>query len=333
MTVRIRKGVESAVIPHMSGNSHANWEPSGSPSAPTGRSVGTSSSGEAVDPARSMIGISIQTLGGFHVTRRDASGALIDVPPSAWRHGRSLALAHYLITKPGFESSRDAIRDALWPNVESHAASAYLSNTIWNLRKALGVTRDDRNFLQVTETVVRLNVVNEGNKARATARASGNGVWLDILAFEAAINLLKRGQGSEERLLAAQRALALYQGDFLPECSEPHWCLATRERYRALWASAQMATAHAYLEMRASDEALYALDCLLAVMPDHEEGAMIALRLLMDQKRQREVRALYERIRAFYRDLYHQNPPLSLREIVGPALTSRRTTIPLPRKP
>lgn len=323
MTVRARKIAESAAVSHASGADLNHWQ-AGAP--PHGTRVRESSDGHVAEPASPLIGLSIWTLGGLRVARRYASGEIVDVPPSAWRHGRSLALAHYLVTKPGFQASREAIRDALWPHVEPRTASAYLSNTIWNLRKALGVTRDDKNFLDVTEIVVRLNV------ARHAELAPGHGIWVDILAFESEVKHLKNVQDPEDRLTGTQRALSLYQGDFLPECGEPHWSLPVRERFREIWASALLINARAHMDLRSSDEALHALNRLLTAIPDHEEGAAMALRLLMDQKRHREARVLYEHIRAFYRGTYRQDPPQSLQQILGSLLTSRRTTVPLPRK-
>lgn len=50
--------------------------------------------------------------------------------------------------------------------------------------------------------------------------------------------------------------------------------------------------ARAFLDLRASDEALTTLRQLLTTMPDDEEGATMALQLFMDQKRHREARAV-----------------------------------------
>ncbi len=276
-----------------------------------------------------LLGLSICTLGGFNVTRHYASGEQFEVPAAAWRHGRTLALAQYLLAKPGFGGSRDAIREALWPSDDPLVARAYLSNALWNLRRVLGVPKEDRRFLLVTATAIRLNV------ERATSHMVGTGIWLDTLAFKAAVQHLMGAQDRDpqERLMLSEKALALYQGDFLPRCKEPHWIRSTRERLRELWATAQALLARAYVDLGASDEALNALQRVLTTMPDHEVSAMLALQLMMGQNRQREARALYESIRSFYRDWYRQEPPRALKQIVGPALSSSaRTTIPLPRK-
>jgi DNA-binding SARP family transcriptional activator len=288
----------------------------------------------AASPARDrhanspITGIFIYTLGDFQVTRQYASGELVEVPAAAWRHGRALALAHYLLTRPDFASSRAAIREELWPRVDPGKSNEHLSNAIWNLRQALGVARDDSAFLKVTNTDIRLNVARPSASGAPASGASGQGLWMDTIAFETAVNRLRSLRTPQERLSAAQRALALYGGDFLPACGEVHWCFAPRERLRGRWAAAMLVSAHASLELDAAEDALRTLDRLLAGAPDHEGGATLALTLLMERGRSREARALYDRLRIWYRGAYHCEPPPALRQVLGPAF--KRSSAPLP---
>ncbi len=279
-----------------------------------------------------VIGLEIRTLGGFGVVRHLASGEVEQVPSSSWRHGRTLALACYLLTRPGFDSSRESICDHLWPHADSRAANGYLSNALWNLRKGLGTTRYQNRFLAASENAVRFNVLPLDQRYEQTLGHVESGIWIDFLAFDAAVKQVKAASTPAQVHLAAQRAFALYQGDFLPDCTEEHWSFSLRERLREAWARVMIRTAHAHLETSRSEDALQTLDQLLHRMPDHEEGAEMALQLLLSEKREREARSLYEHIRHYYRSVYATEPPRSLRQMLGPKRASARTTIPLNRK-
>ncbi len=283
-------------------------------------------------PLPAVSGLEIRTLGGFRVIQHLASRETEQVPASSWRHGRTLTLVYYLLTRPRFDSSKESIRDELWPNAESRLSNGYLSNALWNLRKGLGTTRDQNSFLISSDSHVRLNVHPLDERYEQTLGHLESGIWIDFLAFEAAVKSVKSASTPGQVHLAAQRAFALYQGDFLPDCSETRWSFSLRERLREAWARVMITAAHAYHETSRGEDALQTLDQLLDRIPDHEEGAELALRLLLNDKRDREARILFERLRHYYRSVYGMEPPKSLRQMLGSVRIGGRTSAPIARK-
>lgn len=293
----------------------------------------------------------MRTLGGFAVEQVAPDGSVTPIAPTAWRHGRSLALMHYLLGRPGFASAKSAVRDALWPGIEPQQGATYLSNALWNLRKALQTTRNNEAFAQVTDTIIRLNVLPlhppqthtpsrplaDTNHAPLMAESllpsmsAATGIWFDTVAFEASAKQVRGIQAPEARLAAARQALMIYTGDFLPECVEPHWVVATQERLREQWATLLVTAAEAYVRLGDVNEAIETLERLLAHLPDHERGARYALELLLGEDRRREARALADHLRASYKEMHGSSLPASLRELAAPLLASKRTTVPLPR--
>lgn len=286
-------------------------------------------------PQSTVVGLEIRTLGSFSVTQHRASGEVVQVPGSAWRHGRTLALVNFLLTRPGFEASHALIRDQLWPHADPQAANSYLSNTLWNLRKAFGTSRNQNTLLAVSDGGVKLRVVS-GDQRGADGPTHGGmvtGIWVDNLAFDAAAKQVKAALAPTQVLLTAQRALDLYQGEYLPRCPEPLWSFSLRERLRETWASVLLFTARAYMDIARVEEAIETLDRLLESIPEHEEAAAFALRLFVSEHRTREALALFERLRSHYRSVYRMEPPRFLRQIIGPTRGAVRTTVPLRGKP
>jgi DNA-binding SARP family transcriptional activator len=107
----------------------------------------------------------------------------------------------------------EEVCDALWPDSPPGAGRARLRNVLSRLRAACGAV-----------------VVRDGETV-----ALAPGVQVDVAVFEAtARTALALPAGSPERVTTAKRALALHDGDLLPEDLYREWAAAPRERARGL---------------------------------------------------------------------------------------------------
>lgn len=123
-----------------------------------------------------------------------------------------------LIALGGKEIKEDQITDILWPEADGDVAHQSFDTTLHRLRQLIGL----HEAIQLREGLITLDLKY---------------CWVDVWAFESLVDqadaaLEKRG-GMTEYIRQTQKAIALYQGAFLPgEASEP-WTNSLRERLRS----------------------------------------------------------------------------------------------------
>lgn len=157
----------------------------------------------------------VQTLGSFAVWR----GAQ-PLPPNAWRREKSRQLFQLLVTHRNSLLDREQIIEHLWPGVEPAAAQRNFKVALNTLFQVLEPDRDpgrDSAFIYREGSLYGLR--------------PGADVWIDAAAF---LDLARQADVSAGGLAAStitqlQQALALYQGDFLPEARYETWAAAERE--------------------------------------------------------------------------------------------------------
>jgi DNA-binding SARP family transcriptional activator len=188
--------------------------------------------------------IRVSVLGRFDV-RLDGR----PVSDEAWRRNRARALVKLLALAPSRRLHREQLMDALWPSLDADAAAGNLRKAMYFARQALGAEH-----IRVYGELIALEAVE---------------LWIDIDAFEAAV---QAGHRSE--------ALALYQGDLLPEDRFEPWTEDPRERLRMRFHNLLLGEATS-LERRGSLEAAAdVLDRLVASDPLHEEAHLALMRVL-----------------------------------------------------
>src|SRR5512146_1722129 len=141
--------------------------------------------------------VDVTLLGGFEVR---IDGEL--VPADAWSYGRALDLVKLLALAPAHRLPRDAVLDALWPQLGAEAATANLHKTAHHARRALG----DPGSLVLRAGFVLL--------------APGAIVATDVERFEASSDP------------------ALYAGDLLPDDPYASWAEESRRTLRARYLQA-----------------------------------------------------------------------------------------------
>ena len=195
--------------------------------------------------------LSVQLLGRLKVR-------LDDAPVTAWPGSRGRSLFKYLVSHRDPWPRREQLMDAFWPEAAPAAARNSLNVAVHGLRRAF------RDLATGPVVVLEDGTYRLGPQLR---------LWLDVDEFAHHVAGGRRLEAAGVPAAAAaeyERALALYQGDFLADDPYEEWPALTRE--------------HLLLDY------LDVLDRLGAIWFDqHQYGASVALsRLLVERDPCRE---------------------------------------------
>lgn len=138
---------------------------------------------------------------------------------------RSGILLKYLLVNYGQMIPFDVLLEQFWPDTDPDLGRNRLHQAIHCLRSALAAD---------PVTAPLQIVCNE----RRYGLASGLRVWSDTAAFERFIALGRQAEQDKQigvAIAAYEKALALYQGDFLPEDRYVDWTQAIRMRLHDLY--------------------------------------------------------------------------------------------------
>jgi DNA-binding SARP family transcriptional activator len=154
--------------------------------------------------------LSVHLLGRFQVR-------LDDVAVEDWPSGRGRSLFKYLVCHREPWPRRERLMDAFWPEAAPAAARNSLNVAVHGLRRAF------RASAQFPVVVLADGTYRLGPQLR---------LWLDADEFERHVAGGRRLDAAGDRAGAAaeyERALALYQGDFLADDPYEDWPVTTRE--------------------------------------------------------------------------------------------------------
>jgi DNA-binding SARP family transcriptional activator len=181
-----------------------------------------------------QVSLHIETLGSFDVSHGD-----VPISDSVWKTQKNKTLFKILLTNRGHALNKEHLMDWLWPEMDPDAASRNLRVAISQVRQALEphLRRGSQSrFLLTTESGYAWN-----NQAD---------YWLDAAEFESLCSKFSvdaKTEDSERRISDAERAKALYRGDYLEEDRYADWATAERERLREIYFAllTEMAETHA----------------------------------------------------------------------------------------
>jgi DNA-binding SARP family transcriptional activator len=178
---------------------------------------------------------------------------LDDVAVDHWLTGRGRSLFKYLVTHRDPWPRRELLMDAFWPEATPAAARNSLNVAIHSLRRAF------RDGAGVQPVILEDGTYRLGPGLR---------LWLDVDEFEQRVAAARRLEAAGDLAGAAadyERALALYQGDFLADDPYEDWPVTTRESLLL-----------AYLDVLDRLSGLY--------LAQHQLGACVALSRLLVQR-------------------------------------------------
>ena len=166
----------------------------------------------------------VQTLGAFRVWRSTE-----EVPDAAWQRRKARQLFQLLLTRRGEFLQKEEICDLLWPEQSQAQAEAAFKVTLNALCKALEPARPPQApsfFVTRREATYGLNP------------SAAIDVDADRFARLATAGRREAEAGDAACASATLRgALALYQGDYLPDSLYEPWSSDERERLRLLYLS------------------------------------------------------------------------------------------------
>jgi LuxR family maltose regulon positive regulatory protein len=167
--------------------------------------------------------LKILCLGGFAVYRNGEQ-----IKDAEWKGKRAKNLVKMLVAYQGQKCPRDVIGDSLWSEASPDAQRANLASLIYRIRKTLdqAESRDSESCIMMSDEHLFLNPSR---------------VWIDAGQFILHLDRAERLRTADDSVRSIEeyeKALKLYQGDFLPDDLYDEWTVAARDRLRARYMKA-----------------------------------------------------------------------------------------------
>jgi predicted ATPase/DNA-binding SARP family transcriptional activator/Tfp pilus assembly protein PilF len=195
----------------------------------------------------------VYLLGGFRLVGGGAT-----VPDSAWRLRKARSLVKLLALAPAQRLPREAVTEALWPELDPSAADNNLRGALHAARRALG----SHGAITSRDGTLALRAHPDANP------------WIDAAAFEAAAEAARRAGD----VAAYSIALDLYGGELLPEDRYEDWAAGRRDFLRGIQLTLLRELAALHERAGAWAAAIAALQRLLVAEPAHEEAHVALMR-------------------------------------------------------
>jgi predicted ATPase/DNA-binding SARP family transcriptional activator len=217
-------------------------------------------------PVPASRALDVRLLGGFGVA---VNGR--EVEAAVWRQKRAAALVKLLALEPTHRLHRDQLIDALWPELDPAAAANNLRVALHHARRGLlAAGAAPGTFLDRDADVISLG--------------PSHLVQVDVDAFTAAMEWAWRSSDPA----AVETALDRYAGDLLPVDLYDDWAEAPRTALRASYLTLLRRLAQLREQRGEHDQAIAALQRLLAVEPVDEEAHAALIRLFARSGRRRQ---------------------------------------------
>ena len=161
------------------------------------------------------------TLGSFQVARGEQA-----IPNNGWRREKSRQLFQLLLTYRNAPLDREQIIEYLWPGQELASAQRNFKVTLSTLYQVLEPEREAG-----SESAY---VIREGTVYNLRPGAD---IWLDAQVFEDSVEQAESFSEAETQsaIEMLQKALGLYQGEYLPDARYETWAAGEREHLAVLF--------------------------------------------------------------------------------------------------
>lgn len=244
--------------------------------------------------------VRVKLLGGFDV-RVDG----VAVPAGAWRLGKARSLLKLLALAEGHRMHRDAVVEALWPDLRAAAATNNLHQTLHSARRALAVAGATPDVLRLRDGVVTL--------------CPECVLGTDVQDLEAALDKALAADDSDLLLDVAARCAE----GLLPEDRYEDWAGRYQDHIADLWRTAVLAAAAGLIAQGKAYEAASALE-LVAEARATDEEVHRALMLAYDGAGRRwDAVAAYESLRSRLDNEYAARPDVETTTLYRRLLTGQ----------
>jgi DNA-binding SARP family transcriptional activator len=163
-------------------------------------------------PGPPVPGIAVYLLGSFELR---VNGHRVE----RWRGRRGQAILQFLVAHRRLPVTRDALIEAVWPEIDEHTGRRRLHQAIYALRQTL------REAGASDQQVICAN-----GSYRLDPSAP---IWTDVDEFARLVSLGRRLEGEgrcEQALEVFREAEALYRGEFLEDLPYADWAAGERAR-------------------------------------------------------------------------------------------------------
>lgn len=228
----------------------------------------------------------VKTLGGFslkHICTEDQNLEITEQDSNSWRQW---AFLEYLCVYHQRCVSQEEIIDIIWGGVEVGNPV----NTLKTLLHRARLTLERLGFSDGKDVLRYRRGVYSWNPELV--------IRVDIEEFDALRDQFDTGPAGEEGLAAARKALALYQGDFLPHASASPWALSPRTHYHLKYLHLCFDMASVLWERDRLEEAVEVCRFATALDPYDETCQSLMMRLLHASGSKQAVARYYSDISA-----------------------------------
>ena len=205
-------------------------------------------------------GIAVYLLGGFELR---VNGQRVD----HWRGRRAQAILQFLVTRRRVPVSRDALIEALWPEVGEEAGRRRLHQAIYALRLT---------FRDAGASYRHIVCANGSYRLDPAER-----IWTDVDEFDRLVAVGRRLEAEGRPDIAVetyQEAERLYRGDFLEDLPSAEWAAAERGRLLSDYVELGNRLADLYAERGDHAAAIAVCNRVLARDTWNEESARRKMR-------------------------------------------------------
>jgi DNA-binding SARP family transcriptional activator len=270
------------------------------------------------------------------------------VTESAWQQRQDSqvrALLGYLLCSPHRRAHRSQLQAALWPTDDNETSTKRLNKTIQSLQRILGHGSGGagHSFIEANKTGSQAPGAERSQGTSPILQplqhdddwlvlAGQERIWVDADVFEEMLQgstpsigifdeeltghtgsrntqEIQYGlQTSQQREQLLQTALALYNGDFLPEERDAEWVLLRRQTLRHAWIAAVLELTDIYTARGALADAVKLLDRLLAKDPTNEAAVQRLMLVLARSMRRIEALRAYQRFENILHSEYNAKP-------------------------
>lgn len=223
----------------------------------------------------------VKTLGDFAVWRGESA-----IQASEWQRTNARDLFKLLLVHRGQFLQREQFIEWLCPELDLETGENHFKVALSALNRALEPNRP--------RSESPFFVERRGTRYGFNPAAA---IELDVEAFEAGIAAAESlaEEQPQQAIDTYRRALAKYEGSFLPACRYEDWAIRTRERLRMRFLYAAEALAHLLLRDNRASEAVEWCRRILDVDPCWEPAYRIAMRAHVARGQRHLATRTYER--------------------------------------
>lgn len=267
----------------------------------------------------SPVSLQIRFLGGLLI---ESDGRNLPRIPS--RPGRSLFA--FLVLNRDRQLSRDLLAGMFWPDMADNQARRRLSQALWQIQTLFTEAGVAGSHIIATPNTVRFNPTAD--------------FWLDVEAFETAVNPLKDAPAGDSLRISPPAALAeaveLYRGDLLAGFYDD-WVMMDQQRLRQLYYRALTHLAMVHKSRGEFESALVYARRLVSFEPLREDAHRDVMRLCLLAGRPNEALLQYEVCYSALADELGAEPEPATTElfesIAAQRRAGRRPFVPAARSP